>query len=141
MTNFKNLLFTLIFLTPIAAFSGEHTAPASVEGAKIIDAAEAKKLFDEGTAVFVDARQDSAYEEGRIPGAIHLDVKIKGTYDQKNLEKNLPDKNATIVAYCNGEKCTRASMASAFFVSAGYSNVRYFRTGFPGWSAAGNPIE
>ena len=142
MTIFKNLAFAFILCSlGTAAYAGEHQAPASVQGTELVTTVQAKELFDQGGVIFVDARQDSAFEEGRIPGAIHLDAKKEGTYTPEILARELPDKAAVIITYCNGEKCTRSSISASNLVNAGYTNVKYFREGYPGWTNAGYPTE
>ncbi len=112
-------------------------SPTSVDGATTIDTAKARELFDR-EVTFVDTRKDSDWEAGRIPGAIHLDV--KKTLSPETLEAEVK-KDEPVVFYCNGKSCMRSSKASAKAVSWGWSKVYYYRDGFPAWKAAGNPIE
>lgn len=112
-------------------------SPATVEGATTVDTAKASELFDAEVA-FVDARKDSDWDAGRIPGAIHLDVKKALTPESLEAEVK---KDEPVVFYCNGHKCMRSSKASAMAVSWGWKKVYYYRDGFPAWKAAGNPVE
>ena len=50
-------------------------------------------------------------------------------------------KDEAVVIYCNGEKCMRSSKACAQAVEWGFTNISYFRDGFPAWKAAGYPTE
>ena len=100
-------------------------------------AAEAKALFDKGT-IFIDTRKDKDWNAGRIPDAIQLDVKKK--LSEATLGKEVKKADA-VVMYCNGESCMRSSKASKMAVGWGYTNVYYFRDGFPAWKAAGYPVE
>jgi len=117
--------------------AGDKVSPVSVDGAKSISAAEAKALFDKGT-IFVDTRKDKDWNAGRVPDAIHLDVKKK--FSEETLSKDVKKSDA-VVMYCNGESCMRSSKATKMAVGWGYSNVYYFRDGFPAWKAAGYPVE
>lgn len=119
------------------ALAEEKISPMTVPGAKTVTAAEAKGLFDQG-GLFVDVRNDKDWEAGRIPDALHLDLH-KG-FDEAALTK-AAKKEEPVVFYCNGEKCLRSSEASAKAVGWGFSKVYYFRDGFPGWKAAGYPVE
>jgi len=112
-------------------------SPTSVDGATSVSAAEAKALFDKGAA-FIDTRKDKDWNAGRIPDAIHLDV--KKALSEDSLAKEVK-KGEAVVMYCNGESCLRSSKGSAMAVSWGYSKVYYFRDGFPAWKAAGYPVE
>ena len=54
---------------------------------------EAKKAFDEGTAVFVDVRASSAYEAAHIPGALSIPS------NELPARMTQLDKNAWIIPY------------------------------------------
>lgn len=114
-----------------------EVSPMTIDGATTVDTAKARELFDREVA-FVDVRKDSDWDAGRVPGAIHLE--LKKVYSADSLEAELP-KNEELVIYCNGEKCLRSSEASAMAVGWGWTKVYYYRDGFPAWQAAGNPVE
>ncbi len=113
-------------------------APLTVEGAKTIDIAEAKKLFD-NEVLFVDVREDAAWNLGRVPGALHLDVKTGKFSKEALLEEAKFDE--PVVFYCNGIKCGRSAEACKKAISFGYKQVYYYREGFPGWKSSGYPVE
>lgn len=131
------LAATLLFMMASASVAGGVEGPVTVEGATTIDAKEARNLFDNEVA-FVDVRKDKDWNAGRVPDAYHLDIK-------KNLtEESLAEvikKDETVVLYCNGIKCLRSGLAAEKAVAWGYTDVKYFRTGFPAWKGAGNPVE
>ena len=112
-------------------------SPTSVAGATTVDAAAAKTLFESG-ALFVDPRRDSDWDAGRIPGAVHLE--LKKVFSEEALAAECA-KDEPVVFYCNGPKCARAAAASEKAVGWGYTKVHYFRDGFPAWTAAGNATE
>lgn len=112
-------------------------APEQVAGAKTIDGAKAKELFDNG-ALFVDPRKDSDYEAGRIPGAVHLN--LDGDLSEEALSAEAK-KDEQLVFYCNGVKCKVSSSACKLAVNWGFTNVHYYRTGFPDWKSRGYPVE
>jgi rhodanese-related sulfurtransferase len=129
-------MIVFVLATPLA-WSADDLSPQAVPGATTIDVNKAKTLFDQGV-LFVDVRSDKDWEAGRIPGAEHLE--LKKVYSETTLQE-LADKASQVVFYCNGEKCLRSSRASEQAVGWGYSQVFYFRDGFPAWSAAGFPVE
>ncbi|HFD86975.1 MAG TPA: rhodanese-like domain-containing protein [Gammaproteobacteria bacterium] len=138
MTKISKLLATITLVTAATAtFAGKTEGPATVDGATTINVAEAQQLFD-AEVPFIDTRKNGDWEAGRIPGAYHLDV--KKALNEKSLGE-VVGKNDPVVFYCNGIHCLRSSKASAKAVAWGYTNVKYFRTGFPSWKAAGNPVE
>lgn len=113
------------------------TSPMTVQGAATVTVDEAASLFDAGTA-FVDVRSDSDFEAGRIPGAVHLE--LNNVFTEEAL-LGVVDKDEAVVLYCNGESCLRSSEASVKAVEWGFTDVHYFRDGFPAWDAAGHPVE
>jgi len=128
------LLAALVFIGPAHA---AKVSPKEVAGAKTVSAGEAKKLFDKGVK-FIDVRKGSDWDAGRIPGAVHIELKKK--LNEKSLSAAVA-KDKDVVIYCNGEKCMRSSKASVKAVGWGYSKVYYFRDGFPAWKSAGYPVE
>jgi rhodanese-related sulfurtransferase len=121
---------------PTLAVAKEE-APMTVDGATTVDVTEAKALFDQG-ALFIDPRGDADFDAGRVPGAVHLP--LSGGLSEASLSE-VAKKDETLVFYCNGVKCDVSSRACAKAVAWGFTDVRYFREGFPGWETAGYPIE
>ena len=135
----KKQLFTLFAMLFLPALSmAASVSPETIDGATTVDAAMAKKLFDE-EVLFVDVRKDSDWDAGRIPGAVHLDNK-KGVFSEASLSEEI-GKDEKVVIYCNGPKCMRSSKGCTSAVAWGFTNVYYFRGGFPEWKAAGFPVE
>ncbi|WP_173291573.1 rhodanese-like domain-containing protein [Thiosulfativibrio zosterae] len=124
----------LVSLSVLAAGPSAET----VEGAKTIDAQEAKALWLKGAA-FIDTRSSSDWETGRIPGALHINVKnpeFNPNYIGQYVAKDQP-----VVSYCNAELCHRAQKGAELLVKFGYTQVYYFRLGFPSWKNAQFPYE
>ena len=136
MKRFRVLIWIVALLAPIA-LAGSKLSPKSVEGATTIDVTKAKALWDEG-ALFVDVRKDKDWEAGRIPSALHLDLKT--AFSEKALLEEV-GKDEALVMYCNGIKCLRSSKACAKAVAWGFTRVYYFRGGLPDWRASGYPVE
>ena len=117
----------------------QAAAPLSVPGATTVNTAEAKKLWDSG-AIFIDSRKKEDWEDGHIAKAVHLDRGDRKNYTREKVS-NMFKKDQALVTYCYGEVCTRSSQMAADLVSVGYTNVYFYRGGFPAWSFAGHPIE
>jgi len=130
-----NILF-LVFTVSFAN-AADKLSPTTVTGARTVTAAEAKALFDKGV-LFIDVRADTEWEAGRIPGAVHIE--LKKVFSKETLSKETKA-NEPVVIYCNGPKCLRSSEASQKAVKWGFTKVNYFRDGFPAWESAGYPIE
>ncbi len=136
MNRIRTLFAAMALGLAMPALAAE-VSPTQVDGAVTVDTAAAKALFDQQVA-FVDVRKDSDWDAGRIPGAIHLDIKGKYTADALGAEVQ---KDEAVVVYCNGESCLRSSEAAKMAVNWGFGKVHYYRDGFPAWKAAGNPVE
>lgn len=135
MIRMPRLAVAALFFTTGALAGAE--SPLIVDGAETIDTAAARALFDQ-EAAFIDVRKDSDWDAGRVPGAVHLDIKSAFSEDSMAAEVK---KDETVVIYCNGASCMRSSDASKMAVNWGFSNVKYYRDGFPAWRAAGHPVE
>ena len=120
-----------------AIVGGSAESPTEVAGATTVDAVAAKALFDR-RAPFVDVRTLSHWNRGHIPDAVLLD--LKEDFSETNLLA-VVSKDREVVIYCEGSKCLRSSKACAEAVSWGFTKVHYLRDGFPGWRAAGYPVE
>ena len=112
-------------------------SPLEVPGATSVDVAMAHRLFEAG-AQFVDVRSEEIWKLGRIPGAVLLD--LKAGFTEARLAE-VVGRDDPVVIYCEGPKCLRSSQACALAVEWGFSNVHYFRGGFPSWKAAGHRVE
>lgn len=106
---------------------------------EIGDVTLARKLYDSGKFVFVDARSRDDYEEGHIKGAVSLPV---GEFDEKIevfLEQYSPEK--AIVTYCSGRTCEDSHQLAQLLFEFGYTEINVFIDGYPGWVTQGYPIE
>lgn len=137
MKRVSGLLIGLAALCGSVAVNAGDVSPQTVDGATTVDAAKAKALFDSGV-VFIDVRSDKDWAAGRIPDAVHIELKKQ--FNEGALAAEV-QKGDNVVIYCNGESCMRSSKASAQAVSWGFTGVHYFRDGFPAWKAAGYPVE
>jgi rhodanese-related sulfurtransferase len=137
MKKVSGLMIGLVALCGSAMVSAGDVSPMTVDGATSVDAAGAKALFDSGV-VFVDVRSDKDWAAGRIPDAVHIELKKQ--FNEQALS-GAAGKGDKVVIYCNGESCMRSSKASAQAVSWGFTGVHYFRDGFPAWKEAGYPVE
>lgn len=87
-----------------------------------------------GTApIVLDVRNDAAWGQGRIPGAVHVP-----TADlTARAELVIPDRDAAVVVYCWGPGCNGSTRAALALSRLGYSNVRELIGGFEYWAREG----
>jgi sulfur-carrier protein adenylyltransferase/sulfurtransferase len=97
-----------------------------------IDAAEAgERLSGAASPVFVDVRERDEYEQGSIPGAIHLP---RGHLESR-IESAVPDRETPVVLYCAAGN--RSAYAARTLEELGYQDVVSLAGGFTGWKQAG----
>jgi molybdopterin/thiamine biosynthesis adenylyltransferase/rhodanese-related sulfurtransferase len=94
---------------------------------------EADALRERGEATFVDVREASEWEQGHLPGALH----ISKSYIEQQSEGALPDRDAPIVTYCAGG--VRSLFAAQTLKDMGYTNVASMSGGFQQWKSQGLP--
>ncbi len=86
-----------------------------------------------GTATFLDVREPDEYEQGTVPGAIH----IPRGHLEFQVEGRLLEKDAQIVVYCAGG--VRSAFATKTLLDLGYSDVVSVDGGFNRWKDEGRP--
>ena len=94
---------------------------------------DAAAKLSSGDAVVVDVREKDEWDEGHIPGAIHLS---RGTIEL-DIEENVPDPSAMIICHCGGGG--RGALAAESLQKMGYKNVRNMSGGLKAWKSAGLP--
>jgi rhodanese-related sulfurtransferase len=98
------------------------------------DVQATKKKLDAGEKmILVDVREESEWARGHIPNAVHLG---KGIIE-RDIEKAIPEKGATVVLYCGGG--FRSALAADNLQKMGYSNVISMDGGWREWTQAGFP--
>jgi molybdopterin/thiamine biosynthesis adenylyltransferase/rhodanese-related sulfurtransferase len=86
---------------------------------------------DNQEVVLVDVREKLEWNEGYIPGAIH----VPRGYLELQIEEAVPDKSKTVVLYCAGG--VRSLMAGSTLKQMGYQNAISMSGGFGQWKANG----
>lgn len=82
----------------------------------------------------VDVREDREWNNGHLPGAIHIG---KGVIE-RDIEAKIPDPNADIVLYCGGGY--RSALAADNLQKMGYTSVSSMDGGYRGWTDAGYAV-
>jgi rhodanese-related sulfurtransferase len=112
-----------------------------LQGIKIplVDEIQAKKLFDDPTTVFVDARQPEHYDERHVKGALLMPPKEKE--ERFVMVQPLLPEDCRIVLYCYGPDCDAAEHVASFLAQMGYTQMFIMNPGFVAWEKAGFPVE
>ena len=102
-----------------------------------IDRDELKDLIDAGEVTVVETLQAEHFEQGHLPGAVHIHFEEV----EEKAPALLPDKDAAIVTYCANAACRNSEYAATTLTKLGYTNVRKYAEGKEDWEAAGLPLE
>jgi molybdopterin/thiamine biosynthesis adenylyltransferase/rhodanese-related sulfurtransferase len=86
-----------------------------------------------GDVVLLDVREPDEYEQGALPGAVHLP---RGNLEFQ-VEGRLPDKSAPVVVYCAAG--VRSVFAAKTLSDLGYHDVVSLAGGFNRWKDEGRP--
>ena len=121
MKKVKGLIIMLLIslsLFGMTACDGENGKSSTYEQ---ITAEQAKTIMDaEKDYIIIDARTQSEFDEGHIPGAILIhEYEIA-----ERAESELSDKNQLILVYCRSGR--RSKIAAEELVKLGYTNVKEF---------------
>src|SRR6201982_1418839 len=92
-----------------------------------VDTASAAADLDRPGTVVLDVREPDEYEQGALPGAVH----IPRGHLESQVENKIPDHDAPVVVYCAGG--TRSAFAADTLGQLGYSNVVSMAGGFNKW--------
>ena len=79
------------------------------------------------TPLLIDVREDREWEQGHIPGALHLG---KGVIE-RDIEKHTEELDREIILYCGGGY--RSALAADSLQKMGYQNVTSMAEGWRGW--------
>lgn len=104
----------------------------------VITTAEVQAILageDKANYFIVDARPANKFDDGHVPGAVSIPKPMLN----KNLAK-LP-KDKTIIFYCGGLHCKLSPASAEIALKAGFTNVKVWYEGQPGWVKAGNYTE
>jgi rhodanese-related sulfurtransferase len=104
-----------------------------------ISLSQAKKFFDRGGVVILDARDPEEYAEGHISGALSAptDSKMGDIEWLKTMSKD----PRPIICYCGGGDCELSIELATELTRTGHRRVLVFEDGFPAWQSAGYPVQ
>lgn len=98
---------------------------------KEVDTAGASDEVAKPATVVLDVREPDEYEQGALPGAIH----IPRGHLESQVEARIPNHDAHIVVYCAGG--TRSAFAADTLAQLGYTDVVSMAGGFNKWKDEG----
>jgi rhodanese-related sulfurtransferase len=150
--NKRIILDAAIAMSLLAAFylpaAQAAPTPDKLDGVKVVTAEQVQQLQAKGVPV-IDTRVAAEYADKTIKGAISVPYKEKSAkstdFDRKldsfDLSKLPADKAAPLVFFCNSGECWKSYKASVLARDGGYTQIHWYRGGFPDWSEKGLPMQ
>jgi rhodanese-related sulfurtransferase len=124
-----------------------HSTPAAggtQPRLRFINTEEAKKYFESAdylnrNVVFIDARDETRFDKGHIPGALLIDYyNLKGTLSTA-LSYLSPEK--TLIVYCTGGTCQDSRYVAYVLWDYGFRKILIYEDGFDCWAHDKLPVE
>ena len=129
--------FSLIKKDRIIKEITTFSVPENMTEPMMVDLEFAKYLFDDKSAVFIDARDAEDYEAGHIENAISIPFDYYEDYEE--VMDGLNDAGIYII-YCSGEECSLSiDLADHLFNEKLIDKLLIFDGGWPEWRDAGYP--
>ena len=100
-----------------------------------IDAGEGRGRIESGEPVVVDVREQDEWDEGHIPGAVH----VPRGHLESRIERLAPDTARPVVVYCSAGN--RSAFAAKTLTELGYEDVVSLAGGFTDWKRNGFPVQ
>ena len=106
-----------------------------------VSTTELKQILADTSAILLDARPPMEFAVSHVPGALNVapqpdrpaHLYISDVAEVARLLGG--NKGRQLVLYCNGPFCGKSKRLAAELLEAGYTNVRRYQIGTPGWRA------
>jgi molybdopterin/thiamine biosynthesis adenylyltransferase/rhodanese-related sulfurtransferase len=129
--------------TPPRQRSGQQLIKEARGRVEELDPSEVKQALDvresngsaEEAPVLLDVREQHEYEQGHLPGAIH----VPRGHLETRIEAAVPDRSRRVIAYCSTQN--RSALAAVTMKEQlGYDDVAVMTGGFTLWRDRGYPF-
>lgn len=117
----------------------EATVNEAQQKTSDVSTAELKRVLASGSATILDARPPMEFAVSHIPGALNVAPRANRPVhlyvsDVAEVGRLLGGrKDRPLILYCNGPFCGKTKRLSVELVEAGYSSIRRYQLGAPGW--------
>ncbi|MGW0334946.1 rhodanese-like domain-containing protein [Streptomyces sp. NPDC003011] len=117
------------------AEAAAHFRASLVFHADVSDVAAALAADGDPGFAVLDSRSAESWDQGHVPGAVHLPTALIPAQAERILDKNVP-----VVTYCWGPGCNGATRAALALAELGYQ-VKEMLGGFEYWAREGFAFE
>jgi rhodanese-related sulfurtransferase len=126
-------------LTALLDQKRQERRAVQFQGVTTLDLAQAHRIWQEGQALFVDARKADEYQELHVQGAVNVPPESWEELASSAVMKL--DRARPLVVYCSQESCDDALKLAKRLQAAGFTRVMAFTGGFRAWDEAGYPAD
>lgn len=121
---------------PVLQNTSDISQDENGPGIRMINLEQARGFYEKGV-LFVDARDEEAYNAGHITGA------IAGSNFFELLDQlaESTSKDTPLITYCSDEECGVSEDLAYALLDEGYSNLLVFEGGWDEWILAGYEIS
>ena len=109
------------------------------QGVKTVNLAQAYALFQQGQALFIDARPAHEFAELHIPKALNIYPSLLEAGGVDYMAGIAKDRE--IVIYCGQESCDLSLRVAEKLQALGFTRVTVYLEGFRAWDEAGYPAD
>jgi rhodanese-related sulfurtransferase len=100
---------------------------------------EARRLWQEASAAFVDARPHEEYIFNHVPGAVNLPYRKFSSSFAEN--ESLLAPTGVVVIYGDGKPCGDHLRVAKLLAARGFTKIKLLHGGYPAWEAGGYPVQ
>ena len=121
--------------------SDDELVSMQLDAPKVVTISQSKQMFDNKSAVFIDARDSLLYDDGHILGAIN--IHFESNDDDQILSKlQGVEEDDFLIIYCSGGDCDLSEeLGNHLFEYLGYTNILLYEGGFPEWKENGYEVN
>ena len=122
----------------IGRWSVSSLSAYHLQGPEEISLEETCSLYQQGNAVFLDARDPVSFQEGHIDGALNVSPEEAEDYRTEVLA--MGNAGFEIIAYCDGVDCPLSHELARALQRLGIPSVKILVDGWSRWRNAGCPV-
>jgi rhodanese-related sulfurtransferase len=126
-------------LTPLLERARQQRRATQFEGVKTVSLAQAYAMFQQGQALFLDARPPDEFNELHVPKSLNITPDMMAAGMAGKVAGLARDRE--IVVYCGQVSCDLALKVAEKLQSLGFTRVTAFVGGFRAWDEAGYPAD
>lgn len=132
----RSVARTVLFVSILLIAATVVFAGGKPETGEKISPKQAFEAMESGSAIFVDVRDQFAYEQAHIAGAIHIPLDEVGSRVGE-----LQRRGKSVITYCACPAEQTSLAAAVDLVAAGFTDVQVLLGGIGAWNEAGYPIN